>query len=141
VVITAPTTPVPSANPTLITPAPSSARAAAIQASLAEVTDESILLDPTSPQGQAMSWLVSSDPAKVDPSTYSTFHQRYSLATLYFATNGDDWIFDARWITEFQECSWLALSCNNDFAVTEIQLGTLKELASLLFSLFFLQSN
>jgi hypothetical protein len=101
------------------------------------VTDESILLDPESPQGQAMAWLVYFDPAKVDPSTYSTFHQRYTLATLYFATDGDDWIFNARWMTEAQECSWLDICCNNDFAVTDIQLGTLKELASLLFSLFF----
>jgi hypothetical protein len=59
---------------------------------------------------------------------------RYALATLYFATNGDDWFNCGRdstncettqeWLTSENECNWYAIECadpdNGDYSVVNI---------------------
>lgn len=111
----------PAIQPPFVQPVTS--RAAMIRADLAEVTADGILLDETSSQAQAMSWLINSDPAQVEPSTYANFRQRYSLATLYFATSGDGWISNSKWLRDARECSWDFISCDQDDAVAQILLG------------------
>jgi hypothetical protein len=59
---------------------------------------------------------------------------RYALATLYFATNGDNWVQCGRdstncdvtqeWLTAENECDWYAIECadpeNGDYSVVKI---------------------
>jgi hypothetical protein len=66
--------------------------------------------------------LVNSDPANVDPCTYPTVLQRYVLVTFYYATNGDSWSEQTDWLSEQPECLWFGVGCNENDAVTELQL-------------------
>jgi hypothetical protein len=90
---------------------------------LLEVTDEDILLDADTPQGQARLWLIDSDPTNVDPCTYITLHQRYALATLYYASNGDEWIDNTEWLQGQHECDWTKVSCDASLMLTELVIG------------------
>ena len=92
---------------------------------LLEVTDGDILFDEDSPQGQARVWLLDTDPANVDPCTYSTLHQRYALATFYYATRGDEWIDNTEWLKGFHECDWTKVTCDESFMLTELVIGKL----------------
>jgi hypothetical protein len=91
---------------------------------LANVTEEEILLDPETPQGQARQWLIDTDPASVDPCTYATLNQRYALATVYYSTNGDNWIDNSEWLLGQHECDWAKVSCDDDLMLTQLELGT-----------------
>ena len=88
-------------------------------------TDESVLMNPDSPQGLAFLWLVEIDPAQVDPCSYEGVEQRFILATLYYATttDGSSWEAAAGWLTEAPECDWMGVTCQND-QVTGIELRT-----------------
>lgn len=97
-------------------------REAALLESLSLVTDPSFLNDPGSSQGMAAQWLLNTDPAQVDPCTYSTILQRYALTTMYFSTNGDEWVDTTGWLTGTNECTWFGVSCSSDLT-TEITLG------------------
>lgn len=115
----------PVSPPTTSPSSPGLSRAELIQADLAQVTAESILLDTATPQGQAMKWLINNDPAQLEPTTYTTFRQRYSLVTLYFSTGGNGWTVNSNWLRTTQECSWDKVSCDSNDEVKQIQLGTL----------------
>jgi hypothetical protein len=90
---------------------------------LSNVTDPSVLSNPSTPQGAAFRWLVDSDPSQIDPCTYPTLTQRYALTTFYYSTNGDDWTDSTGWLTATNECTWFGISCGSDL-VTEISIGT-----------------
>jgi hypothetical protein len=63
------------------------------------------------------------DPAEIDPCSYPSVQQRYTLAAFYFATGGDDWEESFGWLSDSQECSWVGIGCNGgDNAVTSIDL-------------------
>lgn len=66
------------------------------------------LQDPTSPQYAAMQWLLSSDNIGVYKD--STLIQRYALATLYYATGGEQWTDSTSWLTDVPECAWYTSS-------------------------------
>ena len=51
--------------------------------------------DPEHPVFKAFSWLIFEDSYYICPSD-PNFDQRYALATLYFATNGDSWTYCRR---------------------------------------------
>lgn len=121
---------------------------------LPEKTKQS-LSDPSSPQARALKWL------KADPNfgTYSTDRklQRFCLATVFFATNGDDWKRKDRWLSyESNECDWFSdaasgLVCSNSGRYTILSVnqninitGTLPEemwLLSTLVSLTFVKHD
>ena len=90
---------------------------------LEAITPGSILLDPSSPQGQAYVWLRDTDPAQIDPCTYETLDQRYSLTTLYYSTDGNNWVNNTGWLTGQPECDWGELICSSDNMLTELELG------------------
>jgi hypothetical protein len=64
------------------------------------------LQDPSSPQGKALKWLESS--ANNGVYTEQRFLQRYVLSTVYYSTNGNDWINNTAWLSDLDECSWMS---------------------------------
>ncbi|CAB9506389.1 leucine rich repeat [Seminavis robusta] len=64
--------------------------------------------DATSPQSMAFQWLLS-DPNLFMPTVYSEWRigQRFSLATIYYATNGHNWFDNTFWMSyDEHECDW-----------------------------------
>lgn len=89
--------------------------------------DGAALSDPTSPQYAAMQWLRSSANSGIYKD--STFIQRYSLATLYFATGGEQWSDSTAWLTNTSECEWYTSSdlsriCDLEDNLVELSLRT-----------------
>ena len=133
----------PSASPTLakcgMTP---EERAARILAILVTVTDPLFLSDPTTIQGQAADWLIEQDEYVVCPDDPKLV-QRFALAVMYFATNGDDWlqcsanpmaldscgfedpfVGDKRFLSAVNECEWAGITCDQHMCVDQIEFGT-----------------
>ena len=115
-------------------------RKARIVYRLGEISSSSLLEEEGTPQNKALQWLLDEDTRRIkqdDPS----LEQRYVLAVLWFATNGDDWKFSAetRWMSGDHECSWVGttttgnkvgvLQCNTDNQVTHLHLGTYRLVA------------
>lgn len=64
------------------------------------------------PQSKALYWLT--DNSEWDAYTDARKIQRYALAVLYFATNGDaSWINSEGWLTDENECTWYTSSVND----------------------------
>ena len=80
-------------------------------------------------------------PNMIDPDNkeYIALIQRYVLAVFYHSTNGDNWKVCSTsekkrcsgtngvepWLTEYHECTWFGVRCNDDNLVTKLLLGTL----------------
>lgn len=68
--------------------------------------------DDTSPQSQALNWLVYEDPAKLDPSSIDLV-QRFLVANLWYNMGGLLWKSVSLWKTSASECDWFGISCNS----------------------------
>lgn len=90
---------------------------------LSQITSESLLTNPSTPQGQAYTFMVN-DPLQPNVCSYPTLNQRYALATFYFSTNGASWVNDSGWLSAVGECNWSGVTCDGSGFVTEIGLGT-----------------
>lgn len=76
--------------------------------------------DDDSAQSRAAFWVATESPAEAIGDA-ERMVSRYALATLYFATNGDDWTRCGRgsvncdqsreWLTAPDECNWEFISC------------------------------
>lgn len=88
--------------------------------SMASADGGAALLNIHSPQFHAYGWLVEDDKSTDgDDDKYDDeqLFQRYALATLYFATNGEGWKRSGGWITSADECDWFGVSgCEADDA-------------------------
>jgi Leucine-rich repeat (LRR) protein len=78
------------------------------------VSDPAALLDTTSAQSLAVSWLANEDPLQLDPTVLSPenqlrIRQRYALTTLYFSTK-ESWRQDSNWLNG-DECLWFGVTC------------------------------
>lgn len=116
---------------------------------ITNITSEEILYDTRTPQYKALLWLADYDKAQLDFSTMSTsgssilvmeggnkprILQRYILAVLFFATQGQYWNNTYGFLSEWDECQWAAYdskgdvagvsSCNGDGLVTSLLLST-----------------
>lgn len=69
------------------------------------------LEDPTSPQHRALKFL-ESNPPTVEELKFKPFFQKYVLAVLYFATNGEEWFLESDWLSSKDECDWFSTSPN-----------------------------
>lgn len=83
------------------------------------------LKDSTSPQYAAMQWLLTS--ANIGVYKDSTLIQRYALASLYYATGGEQWLDSSSWLTDVSECEWYSSSdmgsiCDVDENLLELNL-------------------
>lgn len=99
--------------------------------------------DPNSPQYQAAMWMTNEDTfrrgnessaeaeTEAEGYYYSLLLQRFALATLYFATGGDEWsgcnrldpictTQEAGWLSPVDECAWRAISCDDSFTVVRM---------------------
>jgi Leucine-rich repeat (LRR) protein len=88
----------------------------------------------TTPEEQAMNWLVDSDPLQLWPQNNSfRIRQRYALLTFWFNSNNtDEWINSTGWLDYDDECTWFGISCLDidhgpytgvQRTVTEMDLG------------------
>eukprot|EP00550_Attheya_septentrionalis_P008336 CAMPEP_0198281740 /NCGR_PEP_ID=MMETSP1449-20131203/1624_1 /TAXON_ID=420275 /ORGANISM="Attheya septentrionalis, Strain CCMP2084" /LENGTH=721 /DNA_ID=CAMNT_0043977643 /DNA_START=833 /DNA_END=2998 /DNA_ORIENTATION=- len=108
------------------------------------VSDKSSLLDPSTPQAKALTWIASEDvrcsPYNDNPELAI---QRYTLAAMHYGLDGEEWNdcaecngeggdFDPPyWMTPEHECSWYFTQdeendvvCDDDGIVTAINLQT-----------------
>ena len=127
----------PSTSPTLrdclITP---EERIAQIYELLDAVGNQTSNRDLDTPQGLAANWLINQDFLDVCPD--EKIVQRWALAVFYFATRGETWTkcsaaksdpcgeespFNKkqRFLSDFSECEWAGITCNNDDCVTEVE--------------------
>jgi hypothetical protein len=111
-------------------------RRADIKSMLISISGVIVLLDSWSPQSRAMQWIMSDDPMNLYVKDTPMIVQRYSLATLYFATNGDkSWNScgpnkettvcqsdSMRFLSGEPECSWLGINCDYSQAITGINI-------------------
>lgn len=81
---------------------------------LSPITPESILVDSSTPQGQAFGFLANDDPGLQDPCSSSTIEQRYGLATFYYALEGENWFETDGWLSGSSECEWLGVECGDN---------------------------
>jgi hypothetical protein len=128
----------PTSSPTLAkcgtTPEERSVRILSV---LDSVANPISLRDPDSIQGKAADWLIGQDEYLLCPEDPKLV-QRFALAVIYFATNGDDWlqcsadgtdlcgfedpfVGDSRFLSADNECSWAGITCDPDMCVTEIE--------------------
>lgn len=87
--------------------------------------------DSESAVWQAFIWLVNDDGRKVCPDDES-LAQRYALAVLYFATDGDNWMrcrrdglplcADEDFLSDFNECLWGGIACDSFGRVQNVNL-------------------
>eukprot|EP00980_Cylindrotheca_fusiformis_P007640 scaffold1605_cov141-Cylindrotheca_fusiformis.AAC.3 len=60
--------------------------------------------NPSSPQYKAFSWLAKNQ--NLESYTETRRLQRYAMATLYYSTNGDEWLNNKNWLSDGNECGW-----------------------------------
>ena len=89
-------------------------------------TDRTALLDRTSAQYQAMDWLAYHDPAQLNlhETERSILLDRYVLAVFYFSTNGPNWTFQGRHLTNTPICEWGGIACNGLGSIVAVLIGT-----------------
>jgi hypothetical protein len=70
--------------------------------------------DKQSPQSRALQWLEES----LDGSTLVSWRivQRYALAVLYFALNGEGWFNNTGWVMDAHECTWPSLADHSELS-------------------------
>jgi hypothetical protein len=122
----------PSMSPSI---APTTDRLNAVIESLVLVSGEEVFTNRTSSQYLAANWVANMDPL-VLPLDDPQLFQRYILAVFYFSTNGDQWLTCGRgdpvcggdpnetaWLSESNECTWLANRCQDNVNVDRIFVG------------------
>ena len=83
------------------------------------------LKDAVSPQFLAYQWIVE-DVEENGYTLTSRLRQRYALATLYYATRGDDWFDNKNWLSKtIHECFWFFQVDDRNFTPCEIPLNFL----------------
>ena len=87
-------------------------------------TSRTVQLDPESPQAQALQWILD-DPRP--PQTFELYRvkQRFALATLYYATDGDTWISNDYWLDYVDECEWFSHNTSGIYSFPETQTDLL----------------
>jgi hypothetical protein len=119
---------------------------------LTSVSNETQLMNATSPQGAAFMWMASQDrmsPIENEsrtPRETELIIQRYTLAVFYYSTMGDNWFSSDGWLDgQREECRWEHVNCVNNDTVSIVtgtrnnlvgaipsELKDLKELRSLI---------
>lgn len=132
--VSSPVTPSPTVSPTTAEPTTNSPTGTPVTLEeflFETLTDDGSLTEPGTPQNQALLALEASNP-ELDPNNPNDqldIIQRYSLNTLFFATNGVSWVDNAGWTTAADVCasaiapSWFGITCDVD-VVEELALET-----------------
>jgi hypothetical protein len=97
------------------------------------VTDAEAFQNDTSPQFLALDWLANDDPALLDLDSTPPviLVERYALAVLYYATNGEDWSNELNFLSASSVCEWTkggkgVAACNEDRLVVSLIIGKSK---------------
>ena len=98
---TLPPTPVPTEPPTEAPTGPGDVLQDRLEAKFGPIS-------PGTPQAEAMDWLLNEDPMglTVDHVPFRTVEERFVIAVLYFATNGDGWTTDFGFLDGRSVCEW-----------------------------------
>jgi hypothetical protein len=84
--------------------------------------------EPNSPQSQAYQWLLA-DKGSLPDLSAERIKQRFALATLYFATNGDRWLTNSNWLSySVHECDWYTKPEFGEKGSVAAYPGNLKEI-------------
>jgi TolA-binding protein len=75
------------------------------------------LINQSTPQYKAAKWLANNNTRLVEYSKKQTI-QRYVLATLYFSTDGDNWMKNTNWLDDGDECRRWFQSVGYDITCT-----------------------
>jgi hypothetical protein len=69
----------------------------------------------TTPERQALNWLIESDPLQLVPQNSSfRIRQRYALLSFWFhSKNTIKWANSTGWLDYDDECTWFGISCSN----------------------------
>jgi hypothetical protein len=124
VITAAPATP--SQPPVVVTAAPTTCssmnRSDTVLRLLEDITPDLANATSSSPQGMALSWILSDDDTDpcVDP---DSVQRRYALAALFLSTSGKSWINSTGWLSMEFECSWYGISCSDTGDVERFELG------------------
>ncbi len=79
--------------------------------------------DPSSPQYQGLKW-ISLDLSEGAGYDSNQSLQRWAMATLYFATQGESWSDNTAWLTTSHECNWYGASCDESYHLTALDLDS-----------------
>jgi hypothetical protein len=107
------------------------------------IVDDQSFQDVTKPQYQAISWMADVDsfaysiPESSKVNEYFDFFQRYALAVLFYATNGDQWEDSSYFLQSTHVCRWhqeilltksqemkVGVTCNGRKEVTALIMRT-----------------
>ena len=145
----------PSNSPTLLCGLTETDRELIITAILGLFSDPVLLQDSSTPQGQALDWILNHDGLRLCPGD-PKITQRWVLAVMYYSTDGDNWavcyendpLCPDSFLNPSNECDWFGITCvtspNGDECVERIifeanelsgtiptELGLLSDLAVL----------
>lgn len=73
------------------------------------VTPDEVFDNPSSPQYRALSWMAHDDVLHYTPENdhwIKKIVQRYTLAVIYYSTNGPGWSNTLFFLSNFDECNW-----------------------------------
>lgn len=114
-------------------------RAAEIFDILSTVSSPENLKNPETSEGMAYLWIVEEDARNICPDNKDSVIQRFAMAVLYFAFEGDSWREGSRltgppnfhWLSEASECAWKRLpnyeprdvKCNSAGEIVDIPLS------------------
>ncbi|CAB9517186.1 Leucine Rich Repeat [Seminavis robusta] len=77
--------------------------------------------NPESPQSKAWQWLIEQDRDSLQIFSDDRILQKYALATLYFATEGESWTHNDNWLNRsIHECEWYT---KQEFGMTSFLSG------------------
>jgi hypothetical protein len=80
------------------------------------------LKEQSTPQNEALNWLANN--TNLNSYSNATKIQRYALATLFYSTNGTSWDKKDEWMSNFDECAWVAVSCDDNGSIDTLNLDS-----------------
>ena len=75
-------------------------------------------------QTRTRQWMSNEDPIDWSTLTDREIVERYALIQIYHASNGEAWMNNNQWLSEFHVCTWYGITCSKDMFVTDLMLGT-----------------
>lgn len=115
----------PSAAPSMFpSAAPSAFTVDRFQEEFLPEYSQEALLDPLSSQSEALAWLEKS----IGVGDYSNVKrlQRFALATLFYATDGERWSDNNGWLSDDEECDWYSDTLGATFVCFDGKYQTLQ---------------
>ncbi|KAL3915551.1 MAG: hypothetical protein SGILL_005597 [Bacillariaceae sp.] len=88
-----------------------------IASSLASVGGAGALQDPNSPQSMALDWLLENE--LLEDYEDDRLLQRYTMAVLFYSSNGEAWSSNDGWLTDQDECTWYSSESETSICTEE----------------------